>query len=208
MPRPLLVGVAGGTSAGKSTFAVRIAERFGPAKAIVLAESSYYRDGSSLGGAASAVNFDHPDSIDFGLMERHLRLLIDGHEIPRLVYHRDTGVREEPGDTIAPRRVVIVEGILILAEPKIRDLLDYKIFIDADSDLRFIRRLGRDLTEKGMDFEEICRGYLEKVKPMHLRFVLPSKRWADIIVPMGGLNLAAVEMVISRIESALSSDER
>jgi uridine kinase len=206
LARPLLVGVAGGTSAGKSTFALRIAEKIGPEKAIVLAESSYYHDRSRFGGHTTDLNFDHPDSIDFGLMEEHLRALIAGRAVPRLVYHRDTHVREDSGERIEPRRVILVEGILILAEEKIRELLDFKIFIDADSDLRFIRRLGRDLTEKGMEFEEICRTYLEKVKPMHLRFVLPSKRYADIIVPLGGLNLAAVEMVASRIESTLAAD--
>jgi uridine kinase len=205
MKRPLLAGVAGGTSSGKSTFALQIAEKIGSERALVLAESSYYHDRSRLGGDPRAVNFDHPDSIDFDLMEAHLRELIDGRAIPRLVYHRDTGVREETSGRIEPRQVILVEGILILAEEKIRSLLDFKIFIDADSDLRFIRRLGRDLTEKGMDLEEVCLSYLEKVKPMHLRFVLPSKRYADVIVPMGGLNYPALEMVASRIESALAA---
>ncbi len=203
MARPLLVGVAGGTSAGKSTFALRVAETVGLENAVLLAESSYYHDRSHFAENPEEINFDHPDSIDFDLMEKHLRMLIEGAAIPRLVYHRDTSAREETGERIEPRRVILVEGILILAEARIRDLLDFKVFIDADSDLRFIRRLGRDFAEKAMDLEEICRVYLEKVKPMHLRFVLPSKRYADVIVPMGGMNLAALEMVISRIRDAL-----
>ncbi|MFH1682055.1 MAG: uridine kinase [Candidatus Eisenbacteria bacterium] len=208
MAKPLLVGVAGGTSAGKSTFALRVAETVGVENAILLAESSYYHDRSHFAESAGEINFDHPDSIDFDLMERHLGMLIEGKAIPRLVYHRDTCVREETVETIEPRRVVLVEGILILAEQKIRDLLDFKVFIDADSDLRFIRRLGRDFAEKSMDLEEICDVYLTKVKPMHLLFVLPSKRYADVIVPMGGLNLAALEMVISRIQAALATEDR
>ncbi|MFH1276849.1 MAG: uridine kinase [Candidatus Eisenbacteria bacterium] len=207
MKRPLLVGIAGGTSAGKSTFARLVAEEIGTERALILAESSYYHDKKSAGARAETINFDHPDSIDFGLMRKHLEELIGGRSIPRLVYHRDASVREETGERIEPRRVIIVEGILILAADAVRELLDVKIFIDADSDLRFIRRLGRDLTEKGLDFEDICTAYLERIKPMHLRFVVASKRHADIIVPMGGRNVAAVEMVISRIQTALAEGD-
>lgn len=203
--RPLLVGIAGGTSSGKSTFSRRVAEAVGAEDALILAESSYYHDLSHFASGLEAINFDHPDSIDFGLMRSHLERLIEGRSIPRLVYHRDACAREETEERIEPRRVVIVEGILILAIDGIRELLDVKIFIDADSDLRFIRRLGRDLTEKGLDFEDICTAYVERIKPMHLRFVVPSKRHADIIVPMGGRNVAAVEMVISRIRTALAA---
>jgi len=204
LDRPILVGVAGGTSAGKSTFAGRIAEAIGPERALIIAESSYYFDRSHFRvDFPEQVNFDHPDSIDLVCMESHLKDLIAGRAVPQFHYHRDTGVREETGKMVEPRQVIIVEGILILAEEKIRSLLDIKIFIDADSDLRFIRRLERDLTEKGIPFEEICSSFLEKVKPMHLRFVMPSKRYADIIVPMGGQNEAALEMVVSRIQSYL-----
>jgi len=202
--RPLLVGIAGGTSAGKTTFAARIAEEIGSERVLIFAESSYYHDRSQFtGDEALRINFDHPDSIDFDLMLEHLEGLIEWRGVPRLVYHRDTCEREDSGEELRPADVIIVEGILILAEPRIRELLDLKIFIDADSDLRFIRRLGRDMSEKGLRFEEICTGYLEQVKPMHLRFVVPSKRHADIIVPLGGRNVAALEMVISRVRSAL-----
>ncbi len=203
LKKTMLVGIAGGTSAGKSTFAERVADRIGRERVLVIPESSYYKDRSRLGAEPEAANFDHPDSIDFDLLRSHLTDLVDGKPIACLEYQRDRCVRVDTGEMIEPRRVVLVEGILILAEEKIREFFDLKIFIDADSDLRFIRRLGRDLTEKGMEFDEICTTYLERVKPMHLRFVVPSKRHADIIVPMGGRNKAALELVISRIETAL-----
>ncbi|MBN1825745.1 MAG: uridine kinase [Candidatus Eisenbacteria bacterium] len=204
MKRPLLVGIAGGTSAGKSTFAERIALRIGERDAVVIAEASYYHDRDRCPtGPSGRVNFDHPDSIDYDLMERHLLDLIAGRPVPRFVYHRDSCRREVTTERIEPRRVILVEGILIFAEKVIRELFDVKIFIDADSDLRFIRRLERDIEEKGSDFEEVRHRYLEEVKPMHLRFIEPSKRWADIIVPWGGRNEAAVQIVVGRILSEL-----
>ena len=204
LERPLLVGIAGGTSAGKSTFANRIAERIGEKDALVIPESSYYFDRSHFTGKGiSSINFDHPDSIDFELLSRHLEDLIDGRPVPRFRYHRDTYVREETGEAVKPKKVILVEGILILAEQAVRDHFDVKIYIDADSDLRFIRRLERDLSEKSIGFEDVRERYLSEVKPMHLRFVEPSKRWADIIVPWGGRNEAAIQMVVSAIQTEL-----
>ena len=207
MKRPLLVGIAGGTSAGKSTFAERIAGEIGERDAVVIAESSYYRGRERCPTSPEGrVNFDHPDSIDYDLLERHIRELIDGRAVPRFVYHRDSCRREVTAERIEPRRVILVEGILILAQKRIRDLFDVKIFIDADSDLRFIRRLERDIEEKGADFEEVRRRYLEEVKPMHLRFIEPSKRWADVIVPWGGRNEGAVRIVVGRILAELREE--
>lgn len=206
MERPLLVGIAGGTSAGKSTFANRISEKLGEKDAVVIPESSYYYDRSHFTEkGVSNINFDHPDSINFELLNRHLADLIEGRAVPRFRYHRDTYVREETGETIEPKKVILVEGILILAEQSIRDHFDVKIYIDADSDLRFIRRLERDLSEKSIGFEEVRERYLNEIKPMHLRFIEPSKRWADIIVPWGGRNEAAIQMVVSAIQTELHS---
>ena len=204
---PLIIGVAGGTGSGKTTVARAIVERIGGDTVLQLTQDRYYADLKHLPLTdRDHRNYDHPDSIDYDLLERHIRELIDGRAVPRFVYHRDSCRREVTAERIEPRRVILVEGILILAQKRIRDLFDVKIFIDADSDLRFIRRLERDIEEKGADFEEVRRRYLEEVKPMHLRFIEPSKRWADVIVPWGGRNEGAVRIVVGRILAELREE--
>ncbi len=208
LEKPLLVGIAGGTSAGKSTFAERITEKIGAGNALILAEESYYYDQSDkTEEERRRINFDTPEAIDFPLMAEHLRELIEGRPVPRLTYQPDVCVRAEAPDRLEPKRVILVEGILILAEKRIRDLLDLKIYIDADSDLRFIRRLEREMDEKGNEFEAVCARYIESVKPMHLKHVLHSKRYADVIVPQGAQNIPALRMVFSTIHTALHGPE-
>ncbi len=208
MDKPLLVGIAGGTSVGKSTFATRIAEKVGVDQTVILPEESYYFDQTHLSGKErKEINFDAPESIDFDLMAAHLQLLIAGRSVPRLHYLPDLCVRQETGEMIESKPVVLVEGILILADARIRDLLDVKIYLDADSDLRFIRRLEREVNERGKDLEEVCRRYLTKVKPMHLKHVLGSKRYADVVVPQGGRNRAALRIILSTIHTALHPPE-
>lgn len=208
LEKPLLVGIAGGTSAGKSTFAGKITEKVGVDRAVIIAEASYYHDQSHLPEAErKMINFDQPSSIDFPLMATHLRDLIDGKSVPRLSYKSGLCVRDEAAGRIEPREVIIVEGILILAEELIRDLLDVRIYLDADSDLRFIRRLEREMEEKGNEFEAVCARYIESVKPMHLKYVLASKRYADVVVPQGSQNMPALRMVLSTIQAALQSGD-
>lgn len=204
----LLVGIAGGASAGKTTFVRRIAKELGDDQALILPEESYYYDRSGLPeDERRAINFDHPDSIDFDRMASHLKALRRGQSVPRYSYRRDECRRIEGDDRLEPKRVVLVAGILVLATESIRELLDVKIYIDADSDLRFLRRMQTKLKSDPGSFEVTCEDYMTKVKPMHLRYVSASKKHADVIVPQGGQNRGAIRMVKSAILSALPSTE-
>ncbi len=204
----LLVGIAGGASAGKTTFVKRIAKELGDDQALILPEESYYYDRSGLPEEERrAINFDHPDSIDFDRMALHLEALRSGKPVPHYSYSRDECRRIESPDRLEPKRVVLVAGILVLATESIRELLDVKIYIDADSDLRFLRRMKTKLASDPGSFEVICEDYMTKVKPMHLRYVSASKKHADVIVPQGGHNPAAIRMVKSAILSALASND-
>ena len=204
----LLVGIAGGASAGKTTFARRVARELGDDQALILPEESYYYDRSGLPEEERrAINFDHPDSIDFDRMSTHLKALRAGKSVPHYTYSRDECRRIEGDDRLEPKRVALVAGILVLAAESVRDLLDVKIYIDADSDLRFLRRMQTKLAGSPDSFEVICEDYMTKVKPMHLRYVSASKKHADVIIPQGGQNRAAIRMVKSAILSALQSTE-
>ena len=206
MSSTLCIGVAGGTGSGKTTVADRIVASVGADRIVVLHQDRYYRDLSHLEPEARhGHNFDHPDAIEEQLLVEHLRRLRRGRPADLPVYDFAAHVRTGQVDTAAPHPVVLVEGILILAIPAIRDLLDVKIFVDTDADLRFIRRLERDLRERGRSLDSVVCQYLETVRPMHLEFVEPSRRWADIIIPEGGHNSVALDLVISRIERALGT---
>ncbi|NNE08809.1 MAG: uridine kinase, partial [Gemmatimonadetes bacterium] len=185
--KSLLVGIAGGASAGKTTFVKRVAKELGHDQALILPEESYYYDRSGLPEEERrAINFDHPDSIDFERMTAHLTDLRSGKAVPHFTYRRDECRRIEGDDHVEPKRVVLVAGILVLATEIIREMLDVKIYIDADSDLRFLRRLQTKLASDPASFEVICEDYMTKVKPMHLRHVSASRIYADVIVPEGG----------------------
>lgn len=206
MSSTLCIGVAGGTGSGKTTVADRIVASVGADRIVVLHQDRYYRDLSHLEPEARrGHNFDHPDAIEELLLVEHLRRLRRGRPADLPVYDFAAHVRTDRVDTAEPHPVVLVEGILILAIPAIRDLLDVKIFVDTDADLRFIRRLERDLRERGRSLDSVVGQYLETVRPMHLEFVEPSRRWADIIIPEGGHNSVALDLVISRIERALGT---
>ncbi len=206
MSTTLCIGVAGGTGSGKTTVADRIVAAVGADRIVVLHQDRYYRDLSHLETAARPDrNFDHPDAIEEQLLVDHLRRLRSGRATDLPVYDFASHVRTDIVETVAPRPVVLVEGILILAIPAVRELLDVKIFVDTDADLRFIRRLRRDLRERGRTLDSVVDQYLATVRPMHLEFVEPSRRWADIIIPEGGHNSVALDMVISRIERVLGS---
>jgi uridine kinase len=200
----ILVGIAGGTGSGKTSFALRLLEGLGENQCVCLAQDSYYKDGSALGqDARTAINYDHPDAFDTTLLIEDLRALKAGRPVPHLTYDHATYARKVLDDPLSPRPVILLEGILILAEEPLRRLMDIKLFIDTDADVRILRRLQRDLKERGRSFDAVERQYLDSVRPMHLEFVEPSKRYADLIVPEGARNEVAVEAVLARIRAML-----
>jgi uridine kinase len=173
---------------------------------VSLAQDSYYKDGSALGPEArAAINYDHPDAFDTTLLIDDLRAIKAGRPVPHLTYDHATYVRKVLEDPLPPRPVILLEGILILAEEPLRRLMDIKLFIDTDADVRILRRLQRDLQERGRSFDSVQKQYLASVRPMHLEFVEPSKRYADLIVPEGAQNEVAVEAVLARIRAMLPS---
>jgi uridine kinase len=202
---PLVIGIAGGSGSGKTTVAQAILQRVGPDRISFLQHDAYYKDLSGLPLAQRIeVNFDHPNSLDSELLTQHIRDLRDGRPIEVPVYDFSHHSRTTKTYTVQARGVILVEGILIFADPALRDLFDVKIYVDTDSDLRFIRRLQRDITERGRTTEAVIKQYLNTVRPMHLEFVETSKRYADVIIPEGGFNTAALDMVVARIETMLS----
>jgi uridine kinase len=198
--KPLVIAVAGGTGAGKTTVARAIAEAVGLERVAMLPEDAYYREYAHLSEAERArINWDHPDAIEVELLLAHLRQLIQGVAIERPVYSFANYARARETIHVESRPVLIVEGILLFVEPSLRDLFDVKVFVDADPDLRFIRRLLRDMNERGRSVESVVAQYQATVRPMHIAFVEPSKRHADIIVPVGGENRVAIEFLRSAI---------
>lgn len=201
---PLVIGIAGGSGSGKSTLANLILQRVGQHRIAYLPHDAYYKDLSSLPpNQRAAINFDHPDSLDTELLIEHVLTLRDGQLVQLPVYDFKTHSRTTQTACVEPRPIIMVEGILIFADPVLRRLLDVKVFVDTDADIRFIRRLERDLNERGRTTETVVHQYLATVRPMHLEFVEPSKRYADVIIPEGGLNEVAMEMVVARLEVLL-----
>ena len=201
---PVVVGIAGGTGSGKTTVANVIVERVGAGQVAYLPHDAYYKDLSDLPEAQRAsINFDHPNSLDSALMVEHIKQLKNGQAVELPVYDFKTHIRTDRITRIQPKPVVLVEGILIFAEPELRQLFDVKIFVDTDADVRFIRRLQRDIDERGRSTESVIRQYQSTVRPMHLEFVEPSKRYADVIIPEGGLNTVAMDMVVARLKTLL-----
>ena len=201
---PLIIGIAGGSGSGKTTVAQSILQRVGPERIAYLQHDEYYKDLSGLPPTQrAAINFDHPNSLETSMLVQHIEQLKQGQPVKVPIYDFSTHSRTNQTFTVNPRPVVLVEGILIFTEPVLRELFDVKIFVDTDPDLRFIRRLQRDISERGRLMETVVSQYLTTVRPMHLEFVEPSKRYADVIIPEGGFNTAALDMVVSRIESLL-----
>ena len=201
---PLVIGIAGGSGSGKTTVAQEILQRVGPSQIAFLQHDSYYKDLTGLPPTQRMeANFDHPNSLETELLIRHIESLRDGKPVEVPIYDFATHSRTIQTFTVRPRRVILVEGILIFAEAELRRLFDVKLFVDTDSDLRFIRRLHRDITERGRTTESVIKQYQATVRPMHLEFVEPSKRYADVIIPEGGFNTAAMDMVVARVEALL-----
>ena len=202
----IIVGVAGGTGSGKTTVSQAILDRVGRDRIAYLQHDSYYRDRSHvLPEERAKTNFDHPDALESELLAQHLASLKAGQAVEVPVYDFTTHTRETRTVTVAPRKVILVEGILIFAERALRELMDIKVFVDTDVDIRFIRRLQRDITERGRTVESVIRQYTETVRPMHLEFVEPSKRYADVIIPEGGFNLTAIDMIVARVKDMIGN---
>ncbi len=204
----LVIGVAGGTASGKTSVVNAILDRVGRKRISHIQHDSYYKDLSHLSlEERRRLNFDHPDALDTPLLIQHLKELRSGRSIEVPTYNFATYCRMPETRRVQPLPVVIVEGILILAEAALRDLIDLKIYVDTDADLRLIRRLKRDIAERERTVESVIEQYMATVRPMHLEFVEPSKRYADVIIPRGGQNVAALELVTARILSMLDNVE-
>jgi uridine kinase len=201
---PIVFGVAGGTASGKTTVARQILDRVGAGHIAYLPHDAYYRDLSHLPPEQRAQqNVDHPDALESDLLARHIRELREGRPVPLPVYDFATYTRRPETVTVEPASVILVDGILIFAEPELRGLMDIKVFVDTDADIRLIRRIQRDTRERGRTLSSVVFQYLDTVRPMDLEFVQPSRRYADIIIPGGGQNRVAIEMVVSRLQAIL-----
>ncbi len=201
----MIIGIAGGTGSGKTTITNRLVEQFGGNVSVVHHDNYYKAHHDMPYEERCLLNYDHPDSFDTEMMIRHLRLLREGKSVKCPVYDYSVHDRSERTITIEPTRVIIVEGILIYADRRLCDQIDVKIFVDADADVRILRRIQRDVQERGRSLESVINQYLTTVKPMHEQFVEPSKRRADVIIPEGGQNIVALEMVVQRVKAHLES---
>ncbi len=197
----LIIGIAGGSGSGKSTVVRKIIEELPTDCVSVISQDAYYKDNGHLSQEEKArINFDHPSAIEFNLLVKHLDMLREGKTIPMPIYSYLTCARAKESIPVVPREVVIVEGILILSNPRMRDRMDIRIFVDADGDDRLMRIIRRDIEERGRSFIDVLEHYENFVKPMHLQFIEPSKRYADIVVPQGGENLVAINVIRSMIQ--------
>jgi len=201
----LIIGIAGGSGSGKSTVVKKVTKLLPKDAVVVIPQDAYYKDnGHLLPEERVRINFDHPSSIEFNLLVKHLDLLREGKAIEMPIYSYLTCARATETETIQPKPVIIVEGILILTNPRMRDRMDIKVFVDADADDRLMRVIRRDIEERGRSFIQVLDHYENFVKPMHLLFIEPSKRYADIIVPLGGTNKVAIDVLSSKIMQQLS----
>ena len=205
---PVTIGVAGGSGSGKTTVSTAILERVGTEHIAYLEHDSYYKDINDLPFPHDGfINFDHPDSLETSLLIEHIHQLKRGQPAQIPIYDFTTNSRTGQFRIVEPQPIILVEGILIFAEPDLRKLFDMRIFVDTAPDIRLIRRLRRDISERGRTAESVIEQYLNSVRPMHLDFVEPSKRYADVIIPEGGYNLVAIEMVAARVRNMLENPE-
>lgn len=203
---PVIVGVAGGTGSGKSTVVRQIYEKLGPDDVVILQHDSYYLDRGHLSmEERGKINYDHPDALETTLLINHLKQLLAGESVDIPNYDFSLHVRQKEYRRVDPCKIIIVEGILILANEELRKLFDIKIFVDTDADIRFIRRMERDILDRARTRESVVKQYMESVRPMHIAYVEPSKMYADLIIPEGGYNLVAVDMIITKIQSIIKN---
>lgn len=202
--KPLIIGIAGGTGSGKSTVARKVASALRDASVAFIDMDAYYRNFAHLPmEERRRINWDHPETLDLDLLVSHLEQLSSGEAIDKPVYDFATHTRSPMSERVPPPDVVVLDGILLFVEERLRALCDVKVYVDADADIRLVRRISRDIDERGRPLEEILDQYLNTVRPMHLQFVEPSKRWADVIVPRGGHNDVAIEMIVAKIQRRL-----
>ena len=204
----LIIGIAGGTGSGKTTVVRKILEKLPEGEVVILPQDSYYRDSSHLPlEERLEINFDHPDSIEFELLVKHLKELRKGKTIDQPIYSYLTCTRAIETIPVNPCHVIIIEGILVLTNPELRKMMDLKVFVDADADDRLIRVINRDIIERGRSVNKVMERYECTVKPMHLQFIEPSKRFADLIIPQGGNNHIAIDILTKYIENTLLNKE-
>ena len=204
---PIVIGIAGGSGSGKTTVAQEVLSRVGAERIAFLPHDAYYRDFGDLSfSQRSAINFDHPDSLETTLLIEDIKRLKARKPVKLPIYDFKTHSRTAKTILIEPQPVILVDGILIFAEPELREMFDVKIYVDTDADIRFIRRLQRDITERGRTVNSVIAQYQQTVRPMHLKFVEPSKRYADVIIPEGGFNIVAMDMVVTRVQALLEAD--
>ena len=198
------LGISGGTGSGKTTISEEITRALGPEHAVIIHQDSYYLDRSVLpADDRDRINFDHPSAFDWRLFKRQVRALQQGKAIDKPIYNFHTHSRMPETTRVEPRAVLLIEGILVFDDPDLRKMMDIKVYVDADADVRFIRRMDRDVRERGRSIESIVDQYMTSVRPMHLQFVEPSKRYADIIIPEGGHNRVALDTLIARVRALL-----
>ncbi|MCR3956367.1 MAG: uridine kinase [Gudongella sp.] len=208
MDRPILIGIAGGTGSGKSTVTREIFKQITDKNVAIIEQDSYYKDQSELSYEQRVLtNYDHPFAFDNKLLKEHLEMLLKGESIEKPSYDFENHNRKKETETVEPRDIIILEGILILYDEDLRDLLDIKIFVDTDSDVRVIRRILRDIKERGRTLDSVIMQYMNTVRPAHLQFVEPSKRYADIIIPEGGYNKVAIDIIITKINDIINKKQ-
>lgn len=205
MKRPLIIGITGGTGSGKSTVSREIFKSIPKKNITVIEQDSYYKDQSHLTyDERVKTNYDHPFAFDNDLLIEHLKMLIENKAIEKPIYDFENHNRKKETKLVESKSIIVVEGILILSEKKIRDLLDIKIFVDTDADVRVIRRIHRDINQRARTLDSVIHQYMETVRPSHLQFVEPSKRYADIIIPEGGYNKVAIDILVTKINSIIN----
>ncbi len=206
--QPVVIGIAGGSGSGKTTVALRVAEHFPNREVVILNHDSYYRNRTDLSfEERAALNYDHPDSFENELVVEHLRELRSGHGVEQPIYSYEDHARSASTRTVGPAQVIFLEGIQVLAVPEIREQLDIKLYVDCEADERLMRRVLRDIHERGRSVHSVLEQYRDTVRPMHLQFVEPSKRYADLVIPRGGHNEVAIDLIVSKTREILQRVE-